>query len=236
MRAYICKLSWYIDVHRLAFAMHQLLDEVRRRDYISLELFGDELESMLKGSRADRKLRFFQASKRGLESFPKNRRSPAMIAFLQRYHVDRVAKPKGTVEEDAHFALALALGDAVSNGAARTTDLKLAAMVAAGKLQGLKLVEALTTTFLYNFERSLANSRKKCSSEHIRTECVQEALCTLGKSSEVQALLRNFHVNPRSIPKSRIFTDQAVDPYCVPIETWKCSARSSRLGPPPLEG
>ena len=79
-----------------------------------------------------------------------------MTAFLKRYSL---AKPVGAHQEDvqkqAHVALASSLSMAVATGKARSVDLELASRVAAGGLRPDSLVEALTATFLTQYQAGM---------------------------------------------------------------------------------
>ena len=72
----------------------------------------------------------------------------------------------------------------------------------------------LSCKLLTASQDSLASRRRKTTSVLVRQEVVQESLYTLGRSSEVQELMKRFLVNPRAVSATPTFQSDVADSFC----------------------
>ncbi|CAE7315496.1 unnamed protein product [Symbiodinium sp. CCMP2592] len=147
------------------------------------------------------------------ENIPKIRRSTEMQDFIDRYVVKPQLFHSGDNEARAHSSLVAAFANQVGAGNVQSTDLVLAAKVAAGELRQDSLISGLVTTFLMQYRRSLGCKRKN-SSAHSDPEALSEVLGMLGVRSEAEALVQRFHVNPQSLPRLVLHSATLPNAFC----------------------
>ena len=203
-RTAIAAKCYDMDLCRLAWsALNQSSDEleacksgIRKRDYMTLNLAGNSFEEI---ARISSPLALARKVRSRFDAVPLWRKSPEWQTWLASNLTKAPLFHDKDTEAQAHNALCSSLATAVMNGQAKQLDLRLAARVAAGALRTDSLVQALTTTFLMQTREKLS---RPDSSRHIEDmEATSQALAVLGKTKELDALLRAFHVNPRAIPK-----------------------------------
>ncbi|CAE7032538.1 unnamed protein product [Symbiodinium sp. CCMP2592] len=221
LRKHLCKLSYWVDLLLLTWKMknrprkeaEEMAQVMRSRDYIALKLEGTGLEGLLEGDDSFQKL--LCATKRGMESVAQSRRSTSMRHLIERFRVTvPVTKSGKRMQKDAETALAATLADAITSGTCREKDVHLASLVATGGLRGDSVVEALTATFLLEFQQLCSNKRRKTSSKHIREAHVADALSTLGRTSEIQELMQRFGLNARAVPKKPVIQEAVPESFC----------------------
>ena len=217
-RVCLASRSYQVDLARYAHVLFHAGDPeirvveqtIRERDYMALELSGNDFDDIAAmPSKLDRIRRI---RKRFLH-IPAWRMSPAFRTFIEV----RLPKTPEYCNQDsqalAHGALVQALGDGVANGRLHSTDLRLGAMVATGALRSDALVHALVGTFLHTLEDSWKNSRRRRSGSHIDEAAIMDAVQTLGRGAELQAMLDRFRVNPKVVKRVNLVSPGFPDSF-----------------------
>ena len=195
--------AYDIDLVTLAFkSAHGTKDEVEQfkkdiqeRDYFVLGWAGNSFKELIQGRSG---LQLVQRIRSRFDTTPAWRKSESFKGFLQHYLTTTSMYHDGDTQMEAHNALTSALAGAVQEGRVQAMDVDLAARIAAD-LRSDAVIEGLVTTFLLRSQEALQGPN---SSRHLKDlGAMSEALSTLGKRSEIDALLKRFGVNPRSVPK-----------------------------------
>ena len=196
--------AYDIDLVMLAFkSAHGTKDEVEQfkkdiqeRDYFVHGWAGNSFKELIKGKAG---LQLVQRIRSRFDNTPAWRKSESFKVFLQHYLTSTSMYHDGDTQMEAHNALTSALAMAVQEGRAQAMDLDLAARVAVGQLRTDAIIEGLVTTFLLRSQEAL---QRPNSSRHLKdVAAMSEALSTLGRRAEINALLQRFGVNPRAVPK-----------------------------------
>ena len=204
-RSYQVDLAQYAHVlfHADEADIRVTEEKIRGRDYMVLELSGDDFDDI---AAMPSKLDRIRRIRKRFMHIPAWRMSPAFRSFMEV----RLPKTPEYCNQDsqavAHGALVRALGDGVATGRLHATDLQLASLVASGALRSDALVHALVSTFLHTLEGSWKNERRKRSGSHIDEAAIMDAVHTLGKGSELQAMLDRFRVNPKVVKRVNLVT------------------------------
>ena len=189
----------YKAAHTTTEDVHRFLAEIRSRDYYVLGLAGQNLDDLTKNCTG---LKLVRRIRSRFDTTPSWRKSESFKQYLATYLTTTSLYHQGDLQMGAHTALSNALASAVQEGTARTLELDLAARVAAGGLRADAVVEQLVTSFLLRSKTALERPN---SSRHLtEVGAMSEALCTLGRRKEVDALLSRFGINARSVPKPSI--------------------------------
>ncbi|CAE7223678.1 unnamed protein product [Symbiodinium sp. CCMP2592] len=81
-------------------------------------------------------------------------------------------------------------------------------------VQPADVEKALASSFLLSYQKCMSNKRKKTTSAFVKESAVQDALCTLGHTKEVEAMLRRFCVNPEALPRGRVLPNGVAESFC----------------------
>eukprot|EP00439_Symbiodinium_sp_Y106_P070695 s1368_g12.t1 len=189
----------YKAAHTNAEEVHRFITDVRSRDYYVLGLAGQNLDDLTRNSAGLKLVRRIRAR---FETTPSWRKGESFKQFLHSYLTTSSLYHDDDLQMGAHAALSNALASAVQDGTARSLELNLAARVAAGGLRADAVIEQLVTSFLLRSKTALERPN---SSRHLtQVGAMSDALCTLGKRKEVDALLSRFGINARAVPKTTI--------------------------------
>ena len=208
LKKHICRKAYFIDLVILAWKLLHVPDaealrhsaSMQQADYVLAGHAGQDLKELLRDGMS--KLDIVRSICHRAECIPVHRQSPALKAFLKGFLVQAHLFHSTDDEARAHAALATTLANSVAQGKAHQLDLALAAKVASGQLRQDSLIQALTATFLMQYQAGLQNTRRRNSSQFVELESIEVALTSLGRRAEVDAMLARFHVNARSIPSS----------------------------------
>ena len=100
-------------------------------------------------------------------------------------------------------------------GSLDKANLKLASQIAAGSLDGSKVVTVLLKSFYDMRERmSRGCEQRICSSKHLSEDTVQEILWSLGQGAGTQNVLRLFGLNIKGRAKVDLQLPWLPQPYC----------------------
>ena len=168
------------------------------RDYVQLGLAGSDFKSIcMMGSKLDQVRRI---RKRFIQ-IPAWRITESFRSFLQHWVPKTPDYHSSDLQAEAHAALVKPIGDSVASGKVRELDLDLAAKVATGALSSDALVDSLVTTFLQTLESAWTPGKvRKTSSQWVDQDALIEAVRTLGRGEDMQAMLARFRISPKALP------------------------------------
>ena len=196
--------AYHIDLVRLAWAyFHASPEEVielrksmEQADYYVSGLAGQDLSALTK---AASKVEIIGKIRHKITCMPSWRISPSMRAWLDANLVETNSFHHQDSQAEAHAALAASLSGAIAKGKVYEQDIQLASIVAAGGLRADSLINSMVTSFLSKLQQSCA--KRHTTSEFMDQAAMYEAVSTLGRGKDVQALFARFGMNPQSLPK-----------------------------------
>ena len=206
-RKALCEKAYMIDLamysHRLYHSspaeLQAFVQEVHARDYRTLNLAGSDFESVCS---LPSNLAKVAKIRMRLDCLPAWRYSPALQAFKQQWLPKTDLYHSTDLQACAHASLVSSLGAGIATGKVRSLDLEVASKIATGSLRCDALVDGLVTTFVQTLQGSMVNRKRHNSSEWIDQEALVDAMHTLGRGPEAQALLGRFRFNTRQLPKT----------------------------------
>eukprot|EP00439_Symbiodinium_sp_Y106_P050822 s5546_g6.t1 len=219
MQRHVCRMSYLVDLCTLAHKLSHCTEAdsqdfvkvIEAREYMTAGYAGDDFAKFLK-----KKSRLEQVRSiiHKFVCIPAWRLGPSLKSLINHWLPSTPTFCAGDVESSAHSCLVQQLSTAVRDGRCRTTDLELAAKIAAGGLRGDALVQGLVSSFLYTFCTDLQTKRYKTTSRFLTAMgATEEALLTLGHSEDMKELLQRFGVNRRALPTSRVLDPLLPQPF-----------------------
>ena len=191
----IKRWSWRLDQvqlsHCLVLGTPEELREteecVRSRDYFQHDQHGKELARLLHLNPIDAVCRI----KTSICSIPHGRRSMSLQSLIDLRLSDfRSCSPR-EMERSVFLTMVNKYQNALAAGTCHKEEFELAAMLAAGKLRGEPVVEALLKSVIAKICRTEKGcTSRPCSSKFINNEMAMELLVVLGKSKASEELLQ----------------------------------------------
>ena len=217
-----CVMLAHVLLHGSSDEAAQHIEMMKQRDYFQLGYSGSDLATILQKPGKMEKIRAICWK---MECVPALRRSDSWQRFYDAWLTKAPVRHSCDLEAEAHALLSSQLSEAIAAGRARSMDVTLAAKIAAGALQGESLVQSLITSFLMKYKSGLQaeSGRYKTSSQHMDYDSLADALASLGRSADVDSLLRIFRVNPKKQIK--------IDPGCpacprASVQRMRCCAET----------
>ena len=199
-KAYMIDLAMYS--HKLFHCpqdqLEAFMQDMVGRDYRQLGLAGADFEGLCQ---LRSKLAQVAKVRQKFENTPAWRISVSYQNFMRQWLPKTDLFHPSDTQASARASLVAALGQGVLEGKVRALDLEVASRIAAGALRSDALVDGLVTTFVQTLQSSLTNKRRQTSSQFMQQEALVDAIHTLGRGSECQALMSRFKVNKQSLPK-----------------------------------
>ncbi|CAE7458131.1 unnamed protein product [Symbiodinium sp. CCMP2592] len=219
MHRHVCRMSYLVDLCTLAHKLSHCTEAesqdfvkvIEAREYMKAGYAGDDLSKFL---RKKSRLEQVRSITHKFVCIPAWRLGPSLKSLINHWLPSTPTFCASDVESSAHSCLVQQLSTAVRDGRCRTTDIELAAKIAAGGLRGDALVQGLVTSFLYTFRTDLETRRYKTTSRFLSAMgATEEALLTLGHSEDMKELLQRFGVNRRALPTSRVLDPVLPQPF-----------------------
>ena len=205
---HLASKAYHVDLVRLAWMYFHCPDEevadfvasMRASDYAATGYAGNDLGSIVGSANKMEAVRRIRAK---FTTIPVWRLSASMKNFLDSQLVETPCYHNTDTQAIAHASLAMSLSEAVAKGEVHKMDLQLGALVATGGLRADSLVNSMVTSFLQMLSKSLAKGqgKRQTTSEYVDQTALMEAVSSLGRGKEVQAMFARFGVNPQCLPK-----------------------------------